>query len=202
MKHIFISLGSACDAALMMQFLGIRYKSYPFDWLWNFEGGLTAVTEIIKSDFSEITAKNSYLENQHYRFSELVTVYKAYPTIVHLHSDPLQNEEDHNTLLHRIERFKGALEDASFKHFIYYRSLEEDIINGKSKDLNDSFHRLIDEGIFFLEMIKKKYPQLSGKIHLLLVLQIKKSDIKILKPMIRAVVINQDLKKYISAEFV
>ncbi|AFY37750.1 hypothetical protein Lepto7376_1401 [[Leptolyngbya] sp. PCC 7376] len=174
-KHIYISLGAACDAAQNLNFLGLRHCSYPFDWLWNLDLGLTAVTQIIEQDFEKITFQDCYIELPHYRFPDPMVVYKAYPTIAHLHTNPLEDSDAHQTLCRRIERFQKELNSDTIKHFIYYRNFNNDLFD-QHATLEDTLKKLLNEGEIFIEMLQKKYPEAAKRASLLLVLQTRPLD--------------------------
>ncbi|MUK26515.1 DUF1796 family putative cysteine peptidase [Aliivibrio fischeri] len=176
MKDVYISLGSACDVSIMLNSLGLRNQSYPFDWLWNLDSGLSALIPIIESDFKDVRDRSSYVWGEHYRFDEQVLLYRCKPSIVHLHSNPSDNKKDHETLCRRYDRFIDEMSSTNRKNFIYYRSVEEDSLNGKSDSIEDSIRLLILEGVEFIELMLIKHPNIKGKINLSLVIQ---SDVSI-----------------------
>lgn len=160
----------------MLNTLGLRKKSYPFDWLWNLDSGLSGVLQIILNDFNGLYGNGAYKQQEHYRFEDEVLVYNKVPSIVHLHSNPLINDAEHNALCRRYDYFIEEMNSINTKHFIYYRSFEEDMLEGKSISIEDSVKRLLVEGKEFMEKIADKYPSSEGKVNLLLVMQ---SDIKV-----------------------
>jgi len=195
-KHTYISLGSACDTATIMDSAGIRKKSYPFDWLWNLDTGLESVTEIIRNDFKQITVDNCYAKNRHYRFPDSMIVYKDYPSIAHLHCNPLEDIKEHQRLCGRTFRFMEEMKGNNVKHFIYYRCFEEDLLQGKSDSINNTFSRLIDEGEKFVGMMFEKYPNCHNILHLLLIIQVDENLLEQAKKVIETYTNKQYNQKY------
>lgn len=171
MKHEYISLGSACDAAMILDKIKFRKNAYPFDWLWNLESGIENVIDIISSDFKNIVSENSYIQTRHYRLPNPVVVYKEYPTVIHMHSNPMINKKDHYTLLRRIQRFQEVMKSQTRIHFIYYRNHYEDTLVNPKVTVSDSLHRLVKEGEDFLRMLDTKYEKRHTDSSLLLILE-------------------------------
>ncbi len=120
MKHNYISLGGGCDAAMVLTRLGLRNKSLGFDWLWNLDEGLKAVIKILQNKYQDVTTENCYTISDHYRFEKKMITYSSIPSIVHLHSNPMEDLAEHEKLVRRFQRFENILKDDSIKHFIYY----------------------------------------------------------------------------------
>jgi len=100
-----ISLGGGCDAAQALREFGDRRQSYPFDWLWNLDTGLDTICDIFVDGFATILDRDAYALSPHYRFpDELSVTYRDYPSVVHVHMDPLRNPDDHRTMVRRIKR--------------------------------------------------------------------------------------------------
>jgi len=143
----------------------------PFDWLWNLDTGLKAVTEILKNDFQQIENRNCYLTTDHKWFDEKVVVYRDFTSIVHLHTDPLNVDIEHDKLFRRIVRFRKLMNDKSFKHFVYYRSFDEDFFKDSSYTIKDTLNNTISEGLYFKNLLIENNPNISNKFHLLLIIQ-------------------------------
>lgn len=172
-NHIYISLGAACDVAGNLNYVGLRHRSYPFDWLWNLDQGLEAVIQIFQDDFQDITQPCCYVEQSHYRFPEPMVVYKAYPTIAHLHTNPLQDKDAHKTLCRRVDRLREEMNKDTVKHFVYYRNFSEGILlKEPTLSPEDIFQKLLSEGESFMDMLQQKYPLSAKTSSLLLVLQV------------------------------
>ena len=171
MKTTFISLGGGCDVAWALERLSIREASYPFDWLWNLDTGLFSVNQIIDNNFTQLKKADTYQYSTHYRFgNNTKIIYKDFPSIVHLHSNPLVNEHDHKALERRISRFEEALlEPNTSINFIYYRNYDEAVIKDPSLTLTTQFHRLLNEGIAFRKLMSNRFPK--KRFRLLLVFQ-------------------------------
>ena len=178
MKHEYISLGGGCDTAMILDYYGLRTKSLPFDWLWNLDEGLSAVIEIIKNQYQEVTQDRlkCYQLSEHCKFLVKMITYSGFPSIVHLHSNPMENESEHEKLVKRFRRLDNILKSNSVKHFIYYRAYEEGKSKNKEITIQDSLARLIGEGNNFYNSISEIYPNIQGKFSLLLVLQTLHSD--------------------------
>lgn len=171
MKHVYISLGSACDTAMILDRMRLRKKSYPFDWLWNLDSGIDFVADAIKSDFSKILMQDSYCKRDHWRLSDKVLVYKDYPLVVHMHSDPLSRIEDHDDLVRRIKRFRELMNSNAKLHFVYYRNYYEDTLKNSTISPMDSLRVLVSDGVQFLRVMDEKYPHHTKNISLLLVME-------------------------------
>lgn len=176
MSHIFISLGSACDVAINLQSMGLRSYSLPFDWLWNQDYGLDFVRMEMECDWKNVTSATSYELMKHIRFDNPVVVYKEYPNLIHLHSNPLNNQKDHEQLVRRWNRFQSCLVDNDQKYFIYYRNAVEDQLLGKSKSIEDSFEILKAEVNSLLQLMERKYPSVLSRSSWLFVLQVNEDD--------------------------
>ena len=166
MAEILISLGSGCMSAQILDEIGLRKQSLPFDWLWNLDGGLELVANIINDDFIDYGNREKLVRGWHYRWNNQVLIHSSYPEIAHIHSDPLANNEDFLTLLRRVKRFKELLNGKDKIVFIYFRSFSETNHNKVNEEynLNVCFERLLKESNEFVELIKIKYPSLSFKL--------------------------------------
>jgi len=170
MKHEYVSLGSACDTAMIFDRLKIRQTSYPFDWLWNLDTGLESVINIIENDFSSILNKESYAKKYHFRLPNEVIVYKEFPSIIHMHSDPLSSIAAHETLVRRIFRFRELLLSDTKIHFIYYKNYNEELLKDSSRTINLTIKDMLTQAKKFMALIDEKR-KLNTKSILLLILQ-------------------------------
>ncbi|MDM9625966.1 DUF1796 family putative cysteine peptidase [Rhizobium sp. S152] len=123
MKHTYISLGSACNAATMIKRAGLRKVSYPFDWLLNSDSGLASVNEMIKDDFQKVTEADCYALSYQPIIGKDIVAYKDYQTVFHVHSNPMESREAHQDLVRRFERFRQIITSDESLHFVYYRNL-------------------------------------------------------------------------------
>jgi hypothetical protein len=177
MRKVIISLGGGCDAATVLECLRLRKKSYPFDWLWNLCDGLKSVELIIKSNFSNILERNDFIYAKHYRWKdEEKLVFRSYPNIIHLHSNPYENDEDLATFNRRINRFKDELNNGNEIYFIYYRSFSEAVIRFANASVESVLANLIEESESFCKTLNLTYPNKTFK---LLSLIIFKSELNI-----------------------
>ena len=157
---MIISLGGGCDVATILDTYGLRTQSLPFDWLWNLDTGLSDVTKIISSDFENLREKNSYVIAPHFQWPDTGTlVFRDYPKIAHIHTNPLENIQQRKTYNRRIDKIIQLLEGQQTKiTFIYYRIHhvgEEELSNDV---LLDRLTRLFNESNEFMAMITAKYP--------------------------------------------
>lgn len=162
MQPLCISLGSACDGAMILDVTGSRHVSLPFDWLWNITGGINNISDIIKSDFVYVTSDDCYMQSLHNRWqNQLSVVYKEYPDIAHLHTNPLINIEAHKTLCERYKRFDKLLKQAKDNkneliHFLYYINLDE-IEELMSQSIDVIIKRHVEQINVFQNVIFEKY---------------------------------------------
>lgn len=166
MKKVFISLGSGCEIALVLNQLGLRKQSMPFDWLWNFDGGLRFVTNILSDSFVQFSDRNNLLYQNHYRWNKPMLILRPYPTLAHIHSNPLSNESEFKTLLRRVDRFKTILEQNDEIIFFYYRSTEEYNLKnpGKYYDIASCLSLQLEESCAFINFLKNQHPMLNFRL--------------------------------------
>jgi hypothetical protein len=123
---------------MMLREMGIRKDAYPFDWLWNLDDGLRSVTHMIATDFAGALAANPYRRKAHYRVPGFPVVYGDYPSIIHMHSNPLESASDDATMRRRVERFTSALSSSDTLHFVYYKNFNEELIKDLSRSVLDT----------------------------------------------------------------
>ncbi len=180
-----VSLGSACDIANNLNKLALRKRSLFFDWLWNLDSGLSFINQCITENFNNVTSAEPYVYKYHYRFKKEMCVYKCANSVVHLHSNPIENHEDHETLIRRAHRTNKIFSSADFKYFIYYRAFPEDYLKSNKSTIQSSYNRLIAEAKEFIDVFSEKYPEQRQNYHLLLILQVELENIQQVKQMIR-----------------
>ncbi|WP_319568408.1 DUF1796 family putative cysteine peptidase [Cohaesibacter marisflavi] len=171
MSKSIISLGSGCDVATVLKNLGIRKDKYPFDWIWNFDEGLKAVTSIIESDFRLIQSRDSYIYTSHHTWPDKQTlVYKAYPGIAHIHSNPYESPADLTDFNRRIERFRSLLKCSDTQTtFVFYQPYTPER-EPSDQALANVIQGLRDEATSFINVIQQKYPDKPFKLVCLLAL--------------------------------
>jgi len=158
-KNEFISLGGACDVGIALQWMRVKGPSYPFDWLANLDGGLSVVIDILENDFEAVNKRDCYETRYFAGASKSYIVYKNHPEVVHLHSDPLADCNEHEALVRRMERFKIALQDRGlFINFLYYRSVDSLKLKEGSVSLEAATELLRSEGQRFVRFVQKTYP--------------------------------------------
>ncbi|PKA43686.1 hypothetical protein CWR43_12160 [Rhizobium sullae] len=175
MGHQYISLGAACNAAMMIKKLGLRKTSYPFDWLLNLDSGLASVTEMIKDDFQKVCAPDCYMPASHSTIATEVVAYRDYPTVLHIHTNPMSKTGEHDELVRRFDRFRRTLRSRDKLHFVYYRNLAAARLTDPSATAQQVLRQLIDEASVFLDTISAWR---GGDTSLLLVLESGIEDIE------------------------
>jgi len=185
MKNYYISLGGACDVAMIMKELRIRSTSLPFDWLWNLDNGLAAINAMIRNNFQDVMQRDAYCKIAS-RFSEKSIAYKKYPSILHFHSNPYERQNDHNDLMRRFERFRSVISSNAHLHFIYYRNFEEDKFKIPAISIKDTLTRMKTEADEFLHLISGVR---GGKTSIVLVLQTGVEDAEIAEVLVKSAVL-------------
>lgn len=145
---MFISLGIDCGTANILQELGLRTCSLPFDWTVTYEG----ITNIINNDFTNFLPKNN---NNNYE-----KLNKSSGTLF-LHNNFPNDIEKMNE---RINRFKNLLETRNEKIIFVRKSHGSHHHNEYDNVIND-----IDDSINLEQLLLKKYPNLKYEIHVILI---------------------------------
>lgn len=157
---MFVSLGGGCDVATNLKKLGLRLEPYPFDWLWNLDAGLDYVSKIIATDFKHLSNKDDYIFASHQISpGEKFLIFKNYPKIAHLHSNPYENDDVLEDYKVRINRFRKLISNTNEKAtFIYYRNAdvaEDNLANSLQSELA----YLKREAALFEDMMARIHPQ-------------------------------------------
>jgi hypothetical protein len=109
----FISLGTLCHPARMMQRIHVKNVSYPFDWMFSDEN---VIIDILNDDFNKFMDKSYYQDVKH-KFIERSCGHSLYHEDFFFHKNP-RNEDDYLYYQRCISRFKGMLRDPGEKLFI------------------------------------------------------------------------------------
>lgn len=109
----FISLGTLCHPARMLQRIHVKNVSYPFDWMFTDEN---VVIDILNDDFNKFMDKSYYGDVKN-KFSERTCGHSLYHEDFFFHKNP-RNEDDYLYYQRCINRFKGMLRDPGEKLFI------------------------------------------------------------------------------------
>ncbi len=109
----FISLGTLCHPARMMQRIHVKNVSYPFDWMFSDEN---VIIDILNDDFNKFMDKSYYGDVKN-KFSERTCGHSLYHEDFFFHKNP-RNEDDYLYYQRCINRFKGMLRDPGEKLFI------------------------------------------------------------------------------------
>ena len=121
MAVVYVSLGSACNAAMMLSKAGLRDRSLPFDWLDN-GGGLAEVNAILEADFTTVTGPDAHAEVIVSAAGERALVFARHPGIVHLHSDPVHDPAAAADLDRRFHRLAELIAGPDDLRFVAYEA--------------------------------------------------------------------------------
>ena len=144
---MFVSLGIDCGTATILNKIGLRKCSLPFDWVVTYEG----ITNIINNNFAEYLPE---IYNDTYE-----KLNKKYGTLF-LHNNFPDDIEKMNT---RIARFKNILEESNDKITFIRKS------HGSHHHKEYTVTNDIDDAINLDQLLSKKYPTLQYEIHVILI---------------------------------
>jgi hypothetical protein len=186
LKNVFVSLGGGCDAATNLKKLGLRLDPYPFDWLWNLDAGLDYVSKIVATDFKDLTSKDDYTFASHQiNPGEKFLIFKNYPKIAHLHSNPHDNSDELSDYQVRIDRFRKLVKNTSERTtFIYYRNSAE-TEESSAGDFCAEISLLKREATLFEEMMTRVHPDKMFSLVSLLAIPARCFDNQTLKENLR-----------------
>lgn len=122
----YCSLGHGCHSAAILQRLGIKIESYPFDWM-NSRPGM--IKDCIEDDFKKFLDRSYYSEIvnhwddhdacQHdFYASYLQDVSNPEKQIIFRHRNPLVDDEAYAYYQRCVERFRKLLSSNEEKTFI------------------------------------------------------------------------------------
>jgi len=163
-KRVVISLGGGCDVSLQLQKYNLRKVSLPFDWLWNLDGGLGVVDELLSSRFSQARRRCDFEYADHYKWpGEKTLVFKKYPKVAFIHSNPLESKSDFESFNRRIDRFFEILDAPDVAViFVYYRQNNEAGCLGE--DALSNMDLLSLESETFMKNMRYLYPEKSMRL--------------------------------------
>ena len=121
------SIGTFCQAAMILKRNGLKMASYPFDWIFS---SAEMAKDCITDNFASFLDK-SYYTNIRCRWNDHQCGHKKYHTNMFNHRDP-RTEQDYHYYVRCVERFRDVLRNDARKLFIlFYPNIEDD-------DHNDS----------------------------------------------------------------
>lgn len=173
----------------MLEKMRLRRKALPFDWLMNHDLGLSAVTDMIRDDFQHVINQSDYIKADHHRFDDKMIVYKSYPPIVHLHSNPLEKTADHDVLKRRFERFRNLLHSKHGLHFIYYQNFTEERIENADLRAEQCLENMLRQAKDFLALLSFIPDE---RISLLLVIEADAHDMGNIPSLVSQISLNDD----------
>ena len=186
-----ISLGCACEVALQLRGNGLRNSSHCFDWVWNHDGGLINIIEILQDNFKKLSNRGNY-----YKCNNLKVRNKYYPDMGWPH-EKLLTKEGWETYQRRIKRTKKTFETTTKICFVYFRDGDDPIdeqykrIHPEEINYEEQLRLFKEETIFFREVVNILYPTL--KFHLKAFYRITCND-KLIKDTLRT--FNEDKITY------
>ena len=188
-----ISLGSACEVAIQLRGNGLRNSSHCFDWVWNQEGGLINIIEILQDDFQKLLNPSNYCVCNRFKVKN-----KYYPDMGFPHNKLLL-KEGWETYKRRIKRTQKTFKTTTRICFVYFRDSEIVIdehykrIRPKIINYEEQLRLFKEETIFFREVVNMLYPKLD--YHLKALYRIYDNDsCKIIKDILRT--FNEDKITY------
>jgi hypothetical protein len=145
---MYVSLGVDCGTANILNTLGLRSCSLPFDWVVTYEG----ITNIINNEFINfLPEKNDNIYEKLNKNSGTLFLHDNFP-------------DDIEKMNKRIARFKNLLETCNEK-IIFVRKSHGFHHHGEYNNvIND-----IDDAINLDILLSKKYPNLIYEIHVILI---------------------------------
>lgn len=220
----YISLGGGCDIQTYLLNKYVNSETCVFSYIWNLDGGLINVIDIIKNNFLGLKNIEDYLIDYHpkFYFPETTTnnkpiclscpkrenklINKQYRSMSFFHYE-LSNEFI-DSINRKIERFQNLLNSEEEILFLYYRQYDEpinsDYFNDKDYDINLKLDVFINESEFFVKELQILYPKLSFKLLSLFMLPTKNNEIIYNKlfPIINKFILHSKNNKYILYDIV
>lgn len=147
------SIGSFCQSSKLLQRLGLKEESYPFDWILS---NSEMVKHCIEDDFKCFLDKSQYTFIPtsaythkvcgHSYYSEVVDfTNENVPGGVFMHHDLAQDENDYAYFARCVDRFRDLIASDKQKVFIYFcRNYPK-----------DNIQNALSEGLEFVKFLKK-----------------------------------------------
>ena len=152
--YTFVSLGYRCSISSIMQNLGIKKESYPFDWIVS---DLLVKIEIINNKFADFLniSNYEYVENgevyniinktkkkvavENYLYNKLYGNNEngLYHTKIGLNHYDLNNKDNYDYFIRCVDRFNNLLENPDKKIFLYLNPIiSSDEISNTINNIN------------------------------------------------------------------
>ena len=121
----FCSIGPKCHSAKLLQYIGKKKESYPFDWIYSH---LEMINHCIKDEFNTFMDRRHYLN--HDTLSKMQTHTYYYPNTITMfnHHNPLA-KDDNDFFKRCISRFQALLKSDKPKIFLYFAEFSSEIQN-------------------------------------------------------------------------
>jgi hypothetical protein len=117
-NHV-ISLGSNCHTSNMLQNMGLKMYSCPFDWI---PSGIHMIIDCIDTDFSKFLDKSQYIDcsiqNSDPNSTETRAGHKEYSSYLFFHSDP-RIEENYQYYIRCVNRWRAVKSTNKPKLYIH-----------------------------------------------------------------------------------
>lgn len=121
----FVSLGPNCHTANILQKLGYKTCSYPFDWILT---NIQTINHCIKNNCIDFIDRSNYIISKNQvNCVTLKSETFTYLDPMFVHKNPLENESDYLYTLRCVERFNN-LQNTN-KHIIFVRLFENELDN-------------------------------------------------------------------------
>lgn len=121
----FCSLGPKCHSAKLLQYIGKKKESYPFDWIYSH---LEMIVHCIKDEFKTFMNKQYYINGD--ISLKMQTHIYYYPNTITMfnHHNPLV-KTDYDFFKRCINRFQALLKSDRQKIFLYFAEFSAEIQN-------------------------------------------------------------------------
>lgn len=147
---MYVSIGVDCGTAKILESMGLRHCSLPFDWVVTYEG----VTKIIEKNFQNFLPEQISCTNDNKILNKndgVLFVHNSFP-------------DDADQMNRRIQRFLNMLETKDEKIIFIRKS--------HGSHHHDEYNNIIDDiedAKKLNEMLESKYHNLTFEIHVILI---------------------------------
>jgi len=116
-------LGPKCHSAKLLQYIGKKKESYPFDWIYSH---LEMIIHCIKDEFCTFIDKQYYINGDLCLKMQTHTYYYPNRITMFNHHNPLA-KEDYDFFRRCINRFQRLLKSDHPKIFLYFTEFSDEI---------------------------------------------------------------------------
>jgi hypothetical protein len=183
MNEQVVSLGGGCDVATeLFSQADLPKTTHFFDYLWNLDGGLCNVINIIRERFAGFDSLDDYVFRAHPEWNTDQTlgprviacanqgstqlVHRKYQDIAFVHYE--HDTELVESFRRKAQRFLELLESKDPVSFVYYRQYHGPIngqyVNGLDFDIDAKMRHFQAESEELAASLKTLYPQLPFRL--------------------------------------